>query len=77
MIYWLEKFSENYVNRDEMPPPNFFWFDKNGQVSERYQTFVRRTKELSDEVELVQFVDHGLIQRVLGNRGVRLPLFLD
>ncbi len=77
MIYWLERFVDNYVKKGSPPPRNFFWFDEDGNVCKRYEHFVQRTKELSDEVELVQYIEHGSIQRVLGAKGVRLPLFLD
>jgi hypothetical protein len=77
MIYWLEKFVADYVREDTPPPQNFFWVDEDEAVSTRYQAFVNRTKEISDSVELVNYVPHGSIQRVLGERGVRLPLFLD
>ncbi len=77
MIYWLEKFVNEYVNESQPPPQNFFWFDENQNVSKRYQDFIKRTKELSEEVELVQCIPHSSIQRVVGSNGVRLPLFLD
>lgn len=77
MIYWLERFANEYVNKDQQPPSNFFWFDENKHVSKRYQNFVERTKELSEEVELVKYIPHKSIQRVLGTNGMRLPLFLD
>ena len=77
MIYWLERFVNDYVKKGTPPPRNFFWFDDDGNLCDRYQRFVRRTKELSDGVELVKYIEHGSIQRVLGDQGVRLPLFLD
>jgi len=80
MIYWLERFMEDYVEKGQPPPSNFFWFDKVGNdlvKSKRYQAFLERTKELSDEAEVVKFVKHKDIQRVLSNGNIRLPLFLD
>ena len=77
MIFWLERFVDEYVQKDEPPQPNFFWFDDDKHISKRYQKFVNRTKEISDEVELVKAIPHGSIQRALGYEGERLPLFLD
>lgn len=75
MIYWLQRFTDNFVNNNEPPPRNFFW---EGDVeSERYRLFVNRTKSISEEVELVEHVRNNDIQRMLGENGLCLPLFLD
>ena len=71
MIYWLQRFVSDYVKKESPPPPNFFW------ESHRYQEFIKLTKELSEQVELVEHVRHNGVQRVLGAQGLRLPLFLD
>lgn len=75
MIFWLKKFITEYVEKDTSPPPDFFWEDD--EDSDRYRAFVKRTKELSEEVELVEHVKNNNIQRVLGAKGLKLPLFLD
>ena len=75
MMYWLQKFTEKYVEKDESPPVDFFWNDD--KESKRYKVFLQRTKELSERVELVKRVDHHSIQRMLGENNMNLPLFLD
>lgn len=75
MIYWLQRFMAKYVDEESPPPPNFFW--DGDDESDRYRRFIQRTKELSEQVELVEDVKNGDIQRVLGARGLKLPLFLD
>jgi hypothetical protein len=74
MIYWLQRFVTDYVEKQIEPPENFFW---EGAESERYQRFVRWTKDLSEQVDVVAEIENGKIQRVLGERGLKLPLFLD
>ncbi|KAL7543939.1 hypothetical protein ACHAXR_013333 [Thalassiosira sp. AJA248-18] len=76
MKYWLGKFQVQYVETGTIPPDNFFYeHDPNS----RYNKFLQRTKELSECVEQVAFVDHGRIQRMVLERGVggEVPLFLD
>ncbi len=105
MLYLLGKFMTDYVNKGQVPPPNFFYeepketnaddggFDDDGysnepstkdvsqpqpqSESERYKKFVKWTKALSEQVDLVENVPHSSIQRVLADRGVGLSLFLD
>ena len=75
MQYFLGKFKKEYVDTGIIPEDNFFW-DSGG---ERYHKFMQRTKELSESVEFVAFVDNGKIQRVVFENGVKgeIPLFLD
>jgi hypothetical protein len=75
MKYWLGKFKNEFVDEGIIPEDNFFW-DTGG---ERYQKFLLRTKELSESVEFVAFIEHGNIQRVVFEHGVKgeIPLFLD
>ena len=75
MKYWLGKFKKEFVDEGIIPEDNFFW-DTGG---ERYQKFLQRTKELSESVEFVAFIEHGNIQRVVFEHGVKgeIPLFLD
>lgn len=75
MNYWLQRFMVEYVDGEVPPPPNFFW--DCDEESDRYKKFIQRTKTLSEQVELVEYVRHNDIQRVLGKNGLRCPLFLD
>lgn len=75
MIYWLYRFMVEYVEEESPPPPNFFW--DGDEESNRYRKFIRRTKRISEEVEVVAHVKNNDIQRVLGANGLKLPLFLD
>lgn len=71
MMYWLQRFMDDYVNVGKVPPPNFFFEE------DRYKAFLEMTIDLSKGVEFVDYVSHGAIQRVLADRGLALPLFLD
>lgn len=77
MKYWLGKFKVKYVDTDRIPDDNFFWSD---DPNSRYRKFLKRTKELSESVEQVAFIEHGRIQRMVLDRGIgrgEVPLFLD
>jgi hypothetical protein len=79
MKYWLGQFQIRYVKTGKIPDDNFFWNDDPGS---RYRKFLSRTKELSEKVEFVAYIDHGRIQRMLMERGAgggggEIPLFLD
>ncbi len=77
MKYWLGQFQDKYVETGRIPDDNFFWDD---DPTSRYRTFLSRTKELSEEVEFVAYIDNGRIQRMLmerGGGGGEVPLFLD
>jgi len=78
MKYWLGKFQSEFVDTGLIPPDNFFY---NDDPDSRYQQFLQRTKELSESVEQVAFIDHGRIQRIVLERGIgrdlKVPLFLD
>jgi hypothetical protein len=78
MKYWLGQFQTRYVKTVRIPDDDFFWNDDPGS---RYRKFLSRTKELSEGVEFVAYVDHGRIQRMLleggAGRGGEVPLFLD
>jgi hypothetical protein len=77
MKYWLGKFKMNYVDTDTIPDDNFFWDD---DPNSRYRKFLKRTKELSESVEQVAFVEHARIQRMVLDKGLgrgEVPLFLD
>lgn len=77
MKYWLGMFKVKYVDTDRIPDDNFFW---NDDPNSRYRKFLKRTKELSESVEQVAFIEHGRIQRMMLDRGLgrgEVPLFLD
>ena len=83
MKYWLGMFQANYVSTNTIPHDNFFW---NEDPDSRYRKFVTRTKEISESVELVAYIDQSQIQRMLlckgeegrgGLEGGEIPLFLD
>jgi hypothetical protein len=75
MKYWLGKFKSDYVDTGLIPEDDFFW----NSGGERYQKFLERTKELSEDVEFVALIEHGKIQRVVFENGLKgeIPLFLD
>ncbi len=77
MKYWLGKFKDKYVDTNKIPDDNFFWSE---DPNSRYRKFLKRTKELSESVEQVAFLEHGRIQRMVLDRGAgrgEVPLFLD
>eukprot|EP00578_Thalassiosira_sp_NH16_P013947 CAMPEP_0181125988 /NCGR_PEP_ID=MMETSP1071-20121207/27361_1 /TAXON_ID=35127 /ORGANISM="Thalassiosira sp., Strain NH16" /LENGTH=546 /DNA_ID=CAMNT_0023211503 /DNA_START=68 /DNA_END=1705 /DNA_ORIENTATION=- len=67
MKYWLGKFQMEYVKTGVIPPDNFFW---DNDPNSRYRKFLQRTKDLSESVEQVAFIDHGRIQRMVLEKGV-------
>jgi len=78
MKYWLGKFQNRYVETGDIPDDNFFWDDN---PNSRYRKFLQRTKEISERVEHVAFIDHAQIQRMVLERDSggdsTIPLFLD
>lgn len=76
MKYWLGKFQVEYVDTGIVPPDDFFY---DHDPNSRYHKFLQRTKEISESVEQVAFIDHGRIQRMVLERGHKgeVPLFLD
>ena len=79
MKYWLGIFKSKYVNTSLIPPDNFFWNCNGEDDKVRYRKFLQRTKDLSESVEKVAFVEHGRIQRAMSENGAggEIPLFLD
>lgn len=78
MLYWLNRFMADFVNKSVTPPPNFFWDGNRENVGgDRYRDFVRRTKEIGECAELVDYVKHSEIQRVVSADQYHIPLFLD
>jgi hypothetical protein len=73
MLFWLSKFKHDFVDLRIEPPVDFFWFDEDKQLRDRYRHFVAKTKELGEsKVEVVAQVQHVQIQRA-----PRSGLFLD
>jgi hypothetical protein len=76
MMYWLNRFQADYVEKQVPPPNDFFW---SGNDKDRYKQFLQRTKELESKVEVLKHVPNTDVQRVMGD----LPpqsvsdLFLD
>jgi hypothetical protein len=75
MLYWLQKFVQEYVSKKVNPPTNFFWDDH--VEANRYRKFVYETKRIAESVELVSYINNNSIQRVTADSGQLLPLFLD
>eukprot|EP00957_Ditylum_brightwellii_P021620 1630383-Ditylum_brightwellii.AAC.1 len=68
MLYWLRRFMTNFVHEGTPPPANFFWDNDDDSIhggGERYRRFVTRTKEIGEAVELVDYVSHSGVQRVM------------
>jgi len=74
MMFWLNRFQNEYVNK-EKHSQNFFWNDKD--MGDRYRTFVEWANELSTKVEVLDLVAHNEIQRVLATSRNITSLFLD
>ena len=74
MKYWLGRFQSEYVNTGIIPDDNFFW---SGDKDSRYGKFLQSTKELSESVEQVAYIDHARIQRMMLESKDEMPLFLD
>ncbi|KAL3799300.1 hypothetical protein HJC23_013025 [Cyclotella cryptica] len=77
MKYFLGTFKKRYVDTGTIPPDDFFW---DAEDSDRYQQFLQRTKDLSESVEQVAYIDNGRIQRMVMSKCAAYetpPLFLD
>jgi hypothetical protein len=75
MIFFLQRFQTEYVEKTIPPPRNFFWVDRDGaaDVTARYRRFVNRTLEIRNTVEVITHIPHEKIQRV----AEAAPYFLD
>lgn len=71
MLYWLQRFQQDYVEAGVEPTPDFF-FDHSVH-GPRYRSFLEKTKDLANKVEVVARVPHRSIQR----SGDGSSLFLD
>jgi len=79
MKYFLGKFQTEFVKTTKCPSDNFFWSDDSNS---RYHKFLQSTKDLSESVEQVAYIEHAKIQRMVLERGAGrhmndVPLFLD
>ena len=77
MKYFLGEFQKRFVDAGVIPPDDFFF---TGEDSERYKIFLQMTKDLSESVDQVAYIDHGRIQRMVMNKCASYetpPLFLD
>jgi len=84
MKYYLGRFQSEFVNTGRVPTDNFFY---DSDPNSRYHKFLQRTRELSESVEQVAFIDHSGVQRMVLERSRRtkgssplhhkVPLFLD
>ncbi|CAB9524257.1 expressed unknown protein [Seminavis robusta] len=61
MLYWLQRFQQDFVERQEQPKEDFFYSDP--EDGPRYRAFLERTKEIANSVDLVSKVPHRMIQR--------------
>jgi hypothetical protein len=77
MMYWLRRFKEDFVDREELPPTNFFHEGISAEDVERYTTFLERTKALQETVEVVAQIPQVEIQRAMGVQPGMTNLFLD
>jgi hypothetical protein len=76
MLYWLNRFQTDFVEREVAPPENFFL---NGTTADqvRYKKFLNCTKDLESNVELLAHVPHSDVQRAMGTTPGTTNLFLD
>jgi hypothetical protein len=75
MMFWLNRFQREYVHNDDPPPRDFFWNDE--ELGDRYKAFIERTKEIGTNVDVLQYVKHHEVQRVLATSRNITSLFLD
>jgi hypothetical protein len=75
MMHWLQRFQTDFVEKQDMPPPNFFF--ENDPEKDRYRRFLEWTKKLESKVDLLAHVPHSEIQRAVGTQPGNTPLFLD
>jgi hypothetical protein len=76
MMYWLNRFQADFVNRGVAPPENFFL---NGTSTDhtRYLKFLNWTKTLESKVELLGHVHNSKVQRAMGTSPGTTDFFLD
>lgn len=76
MMYWLNRFQADFVEKQIPPPNDFFWI---GNDEARYKQFLQRTKDLESKVEVLKHVPNTDVQRVMGDLPPQsvADLFLD
>lgn len=77
MLYWLNRFQLDFVEREEPPPPNFFLECSSQEDRERYTRFLQKTLDIQKKVELVASIPHSEIQRATASQAGMSNLFLD
>ena len=77
MIYWLERFNNDFVKQEEPPPQNFFLEGGDPVDRKRYREFLELTKRVQDDVELLEHIPHRSVQRATAKQSVSMNLFLD
>jgi hypothetical protein len=77
MVYWLNRFHDDFVSRNLPPPPNFFYESDIAADRTRYKAFLEFTKRLESKVEVLAHVPNDEVQRAVGSISSSGNLFLD
>jgi len=77
MLYWLDRFYQDFVLQEIIPSKNFFLESDNPVDRDRYKRFLELTKQIETNIELLEHVPHHKIQRALADRDVSTNLFFD
>jgi hypothetical protein len=77
MMYWLNRFQLDFVEKQVPPPNDFFWIGND--TKDRYKQFLQKTKDLESKVEVLKHVPNTDVQRVMGDLSPQnmADLFLD
>jgi hypothetical protein len=73
MLFWLNKFQHDYVEKRQPPRTDFFWCSVNKEEQSRYRRFINSTLEVRNSVKVVAGISADDIQR----QKQPAPLFLD
>lgn len=77
MIYWLDRFYNDFVEQETPPPRNFFLEGCDPVDQARYTEFLDLTKRVEGEVELLEHIPNHSVQRATAKHSVPIDLFLD
>ena len=77
MLYWLDRFYQDFVQQEIPPPENFFLEGGDPVDQARYKKFLELTKRIESEVELLEHVPHRAVQRATAKYPVSMDLFFD
>ena len=77
MIYWLDRFYNDFVENETPPPRNFYLESGDPVDQDRYKEFLESTKRIEGEIELLEHVPNRSIQRATAKYSVPMDLFLD